>query len=63
MEGATKQNGKCANQRLSQARGSPQQTAPKLCQNCAKTPSVHSRCVITDVLIHALLVRLPIQLD
>jgi hypothetical protein len=39
------------------------QTAPKLCQNCAKTPSVHPRCVITDVLIHALFVRLPIQLD
>jgi hypothetical protein len=31
MEGATKQNGKCANQRLSQARGSPHDLVPKLC--------------------------------
>src|SRR6266481_10113587 len=37
-------NGNCANSKLSQRRGSPQQTVSKLCQN----PSVHPRCVITD---------------
>ncbi len=31
MEGATKQNGKCANQRLSQPRGSPHRTVPEVC--------------------------------
>ena len=30
MEGPTKQNGKCANQRLSQPRGSPQQPVAKV---------------------------------
>jgi len=34
-------------------------TPPKLCQNCAKTPSVDPRCVKTDVLF----VHLPIQLE
>src|ERR1700674_526850 len=32
MEGATKQNGKCANQRLSQPRGSPHLDVPVVCQ-------------------------------
>ena len=33
MEGPTKQNGKCANQRLSQPRGSPQRSVAKVGQN------------------------------
>src|SRR5438445_13728976 len=33
MEGCNENNSKCANRRLSQPRGSPQWTVPKLCPN------------------------------